>query len=132
RGRSPGRAGTRGSSGGMPPPPSRTRRGGSGPPGSRRSAAGSRALPHHFAEETPGKEDQNGDQDREREDVLVLRAEGPARQQREVRGREGLEEPEHEPPPHRAGNVADTAEHRRREGFEPGNEAAVGVDQTVL
>src|SRR6266511_3690085 len=43
------------------------------------------ALPHDLAQESLGPEDQDQDQDGEREDVLVLSAEGPAREQRQVR-----------------------------------------------
>src|SRR5919109_5147968 len=61
-------------------------------------------LTHDLSEQAPRAEDQDHDQDREREDVLVLGAEGAAGEERHVRGRERLEEPEHEPPDHGAGN----------------------------
>src|SRR5262245_49950112 len=41
-------------------------------------------LAHDFAEESLGPEDQDEDEDREGEDVLVLGAEGPAGEQREI------------------------------------------------
>src|SRR3989449_5664794 len=101
---SSGSQGRRGSNGGTgrrrrwrgrrtPPPPPR----------------GSRALSNHFAEQALGTEDQDQDQDGEGEDVLVLGAEGPAREQRHVGGRERLQEPEHDPAEHGAWNVADAA-----------------------
>src|SRR5438105_11383675 len=59
------------------------------------------ALPHDLAEEALGPEDEDEDEDREREDVLVLGAERAAREQREVRRGERLEQAEHEPADHR-------------------------------
>src|ERR1051325_4575498 len=52
------------------------------------------ALPHDLAEEALGPEDQDEDEDREREDVLVLGAERPAGEQREIGRGERLEQPE--------------------------------------
>ncbi len=63
---------------------------------------------------------------------FVLGAERAAREQGQVGGRERLQEPEDEPADHGAGNVSDAAEHRRGEGLQAGDEAAVGVDQAVL
>src|SRR5215813_5046531 len=68
----------------------------------------SRSLSDDFAQETLGAEDQ--DEDQKGQDVLVLGAEGPARQQREVRGREGFEESQHEAAEHGARDIADAAE----------------------
>src|SRR4030095_6992908 len=89
-------------------------------------------LAHDFAEEALGPEDQDEDQDREGEDVLVLRAEGPAGEERQIGGGEGLEQAQHEPAQHGAGDVADAAQHRGGEGLEAGDEPGVGVDQAVL
>src|SRR5437764_13652976 len=124
---SSGRPGTGGSSGGR----GRRRRwrGPRPPPPPRR---GSRALPDHFAEEALRTEDQNQDEDGEGEDVLVLGAEGTAGEQRQVGGRERLQKPEHDPPQHRAWDIADAAEHGRRERLQAGNEPRVWVDEAVL
>src|SRR2546430_4420479 len=92
----------------------------------------SRPPPHHFAQEPLRTEDQDEDQHGEGEDVLVLGAERPPRQERQVGGGERLEQAEDEASGHRAGDVADAAQHGRGEGLEAGSEARVGVDQTVL
>src|SRR2546426_6185378 len=90
------------------------------------------ALSHDFAEQTLRPEDEDEDQDREREDVLVLRAERAAGEEREVGRRERFEQAEHEPAEHRAWYIADAAEYCCRKCLQPGNEAGVGVDEAVL
>src|SRR5881409_1737387 len=79
------------------------------PIGRPRGPRGSRAPPHHLAEEPLGPEDQDQDQDREGEDVLVLGTERACGEKRQVGSGEGLEQAEHEATEHRAGNVADAA-----------------------
>src|SRR5215510_11116986 len=87
---------------------------------SRPRAAMPIAVTHDLAQQALWAEDQDQDQDREREDVLVLRAECPAAQQREIRGRERFEQPQDDAAHHRARDVADAAQHGRGEGLEPG------------
>src|SRR5712692_8131466 len=96
------------------------------------SARTSGPLPDDLAEDALGPEDQDEDQDREGEDVLVLGAEGPTRQQGEVGGRERLEQTQHEPAEHGPRDVPDAPEHGRGEGLEPRDEARVRVDEAVL
>src|SRR5207247_2759610 len=93
---------------------------------------GSRALSDDLAQQALGSEDEDHDEHREGEDVLVLGAERAARQQRQIGGREGLEQAEHEAADHRARNIADAAEHGGGERLQPGNEPGVGIDQPVL
>src|SRR3989454_5119718 len=93
---------------------------------------GSRALSDDLAQQALGSEDEDHDEHREGEDVLVLGAERSPREQGQIGGGEGLEQPEHEPAEHRAGDVADAAEHGRGEGLQPRNEPGVGIDQSVL
>src|SRR5215510_2795464 len=50
------------------------------------------SFPDDFAQETLGPEDQDEDEEGEGEDVLVLGAERSAREKREIRGSEGLEQ----------------------------------------
>src|SRR5688572_33408186 len=95
-------------------------------------SAALRPFTDHLAEETSGPEDQEEDQHREREDVLVLRAERAAGEQRQVGRGERLEQAEDEPADHRAGNVSDAAEHGGGEGLQSRNESRVRIDETVL
>src|SRR5713226_615495 len=96
------------------------------------SARTSRPLPDDLAENALGPEDQDENQDREGEDVLVLGPEGPPRQQGKVGGRERLEQTQHEPAEHGPRDVPDAPEHGRGEGLEPRDEARVRVDEAVL
>src|SRR5712692_5386875 len=90
------------------------------------------SLSHDLAQQALGAEDQDQNENREGEDVLVLGPEGAAREQRQVRGGEGLEQSEHEPAQHGARDIADAAQDGRRERLEPRDEPRVRIDQTVL
>src|ERR1051326_4179435 len=91
---------------------------------SRMSGLPSDFLDLRAAENSGRQEDQHDHQHREGGDVLVL--------DREIGRPEGLDQPDEQPAAHRAGQRADAAEHRRREGFHAGDEADVEVDHAVV
>src|SRR5262249_38903029 len=97
-----------------------------------RGPSSSGALPHDLTEQALGPENQDQDQDGEREDVLVLGAEGAAREQREVGGGKGFEQAQHQPAHHGARDVADAAENGGGECLEARDEPRVGIDEAVL
>src|SRR5664280_615898 len=78
---------------------------------------------HLFTQQAGRAEDQYQDENHEGEDVLVR---GPVGH---VLGGEGLDQPEHEPAEHGAGDVADAPEHRGGECFEASQEADEEVDR---
>src|SRR2546422_7322227 len=79
-----------------------------------------RAYP--LTEQARRAEHQHEDQDDKGPHVLV------SRPQRKVLRRHHLDDAKHEPAQHRAGDVADAAQHRRGEGLEAGDETHAEVD----
>src|SRR5512134_3224034 len=72
----------------------------------------SRTVGHPFAEQALRAHGQHEDQHDEGEDVLIVAAEHAAGQCADVAGAERLDQPEQHAAHHRAGQVADAAEHR--------------------
>src|SRR5882762_5332445 len=70
------------------------------------------------------QEDQRDGEDRERRDVLVI--------DREVGRPHGFDQADQQSADHGAGERADAAEHRRREGFDAGHEAVIEADHAVI
>src|SRR4051812_35074680 len=87
------------------------------------SSFGSGAIRHALAEQALRAQRQHEDQHDEREDVLVVRAEHAAGDLADVAGAERLDQAQQHAAQHGAGQVADAAEHGRREGLEAGGEA---------
>src|SRR5512142_1397884 len=73
---------------------------------------------HPLAQQAGRPHGQRQDQDDESEDVAVLAAQHAASDGAQVTGTDGFDEAEQDAADHRTGQVADAAEHGRREGLQ--------------
>src|SRR6478735_9877904 len=78
---------------------------------------------HTLAEQPRGPQRQHDDQNDERKDVAVVAAQYIARERADVARADGFDQPQQDAANHRAGEVADAAEHSRSEGLEARDEA---------
>src|SRR5471032_2139874 len=78
------------------------------------------AVRHTFAHDAGRPHGEHDDQHDEGEDVLVVTAEEAAGEVADVAGAQALDNAEHDAAYHGAVNVADAAQHGRREAFKPG------------
>src|SRR3990167_9463347 len=78
------------------------------------------AIRHTLTQQARGAQRQDDDEHDEREDVGVVAAEQAARERADVARADGFDEAQQNAAHHRAGQVADAAEHGRREGLETG------------
>src|SRR3990172_10739617 len=75
-------------------------------------------LPDLFAEQPFGAKNQNENQHGEGENILVLGAEGAVGGERQIGRSQRFQHAEHHAAQHRARDVADAAEHRRRKSLD--------------
>src|SRR5882672_1353259 len=78
------------------------------------------AIGHALTEQALRSYGEHEDQHDEGEDVLVVAAQHAAGQAADVAGAERLDQAEQDTADHRAGEVADAAEHRSSESLQPG------------
>src|SRR3954469_5195408 len=87
------------------------------------AARPSGAVLDAFAQQAGRPQREHHDQDDESEDVRVVASQYTPGQGAEVAGTDRLDQPQQDAADHRAGQVADAAEPRRRERLQPGKEA---------
>src|SRR5512143_1229673 len=117
------------------PSPASTRNGSSASPSASNPKLNQRdlsTLDNARSQQARRAEYQHRDQHEEREHVLVVAAEEAAGQVADVARAERLDQSQQEPPQHRAAEIADSAQHRSREGLETEQEAHVIVRQTIV
>lgn len=88
--------------------------------------------PPFFAEQAGGLEHQHDDQHDEGEDVLVMAAEEAAAQVADIARPQRLDDAEQDAAGHRAGEVADTAEHGGGKRLEAEHEAHLVMRDLIV
>src|SRR5574343_1149925 len=76
------------------------------------------AIGHTLTQQARGTQRQDDDEHDERKDVGVVAAQQTARERADVTRADGFDEAQQNAAHHRAGQVANAAKHRRREGLE--------------